>query len=131
MDQEEAILQARRERLCCKHVENVSLLNYFFKLCDVFLDASWIFLQHVQKMVDVPPDCKVGPFPYGSKGPNNVVLGPKYYNMHDIWALKPYDLGSWNLRVPHLEGQKESVTVDKPGLSTGFRVYISILTKSA
>ena len=34
----------------------------------------------------------------GSKDPNNVVLGPKCYNINGIWALKPYDLGPWTLR---------------------------------
>ena len=35
----------------------------------------------------------------GSKDPNNGVLGPKYYNINGIWALKPYYLGPWTLRV--------------------------------
>ena len=29
----------------------------------------------------------------------NQVLGPKYYNIHGIWALKPFYLGPWTLRV--------------------------------
>ena len=28
--------------------------------------------------------------PYGSKGPNNRALGPKYHNVNGTWALKPY-----------------------------------------
>ena len=36
--------------------------------------------------------------PYGSKDPNNRVLGPKYYNSNGIWALKPCYLGPWALR---------------------------------
>ena len=35
----------------------------------------------------------------GSKDPNNRVLGPKYYNINGIWALKPCYLGPWTLRV--------------------------------
>ena len=31
----------------------------------------------------------------GSKDPNIRVLGPKYYNMNGIWALKPHYLGPW------------------------------------
>ena len=27
-----------------------------------------------------------------------MVLGPKYYNLNGIWALKPYYLGPWTLR---------------------------------
>ena len=39
--------------------------------------------------------------------PNNRVVGPKYYNIHGIWAPKPYDSGPWTLRVPHhLESHK-------------------------
>ena len=34
----------------------------------------------------------------GSKDPNNRVLGPKYYNINGIWALKPYYLVPWTLR---------------------------------
>ena len=44
---------------------------------------------------------------YGSKDPNNRVLGPKYYIINGIWALKPYSLGPWTLRVslnPKLRG---------------------------
>ena len=37
--------------------------------------------------------------PYGFKDPNNRVLGPKYYNVNGTWALKPYYLGPWTLRV--------------------------------
>ena len=36
--------------------------------------------------------------PQGSKDPNNRVLGPKYYIISGIWALKPYYLGPWTLR---------------------------------
>ena len=35
---------------------------------------------------------------YGSKGSNNGVLGPRYYNIHGIWGLEPYYLGPWTLR---------------------------------
>ena len=36
--------------------------------------------------------------PYGSKDPNNRVLGPKYYIINSIWDLKPFYLGPWTLR---------------------------------
>ena len=36
--------------------------------------------------------------PGGSKDPNNRVLGPKYYTINGIWALKHYYLGPWTLR---------------------------------
>ena len=39
--------------------------------------------------------------PSGSKDPNNKVLGPKYYGVNGIWALKPHYLGPWTLRVNH------------------------------
>ena len=32
---------------------------------------------------------------------NNTALGPKYYNINGIWALKPHYLGPWTLRVQH------------------------------
>ena len=36
----------------------------------------------------------------GCKGhPNSMVLGPKYYNINGIWALKPHYLGPWTLRA--------------------------------
>ena len=35
--------------------------------------------------------------PQGSKDPNIRVLGPKYYNMNGIWALKPHYSGPWTL----------------------------------
>ena len=35
----------------------------------------------------------------GSEDPNSRVLGPKYYNINGIWALKHYYLGPWILRV--------------------------------
>ena len=35
------------------------------------------------------------PHPKGSKDPENRVLGPKYSNIIDIWALKPCYLGPW------------------------------------
>ena len=38
--------------------------------------------------------------PVGSKDPNSRALGPKYYNIHGIWALQPYYLGFWSLRAP-------------------------------
>ena len=34
-----------------------------------------------------------------SKDPNNRALGHKYYTINGIWALKPYYLGPWTLRV--------------------------------
>ena len=37
--------------------------------------------------------------PQGSEDPNNRVLGPKYYNIDGIWALKPYYFGPWTLKV--------------------------------
>ena len=37
--------------------------------------------------------------PQGSNDPNNRVLGPKYYNINGIWALKTYYLAPWTLRV--------------------------------
>ena len=37
--------------------------------------------------------------PLGSKDPNNRALGPKYYSINGIWALKPYYLGPWTLRT--------------------------------
>ena len=44
--------------------------------------------------------CRINPVaePQGSKDPNNRVLGPKYYNVDGIWALKPHYLGPWTLR---------------------------------
>ena len=39
-------------------------------------------------------------FPQGSKDPNKRVLGPKYYTINGIWALKNYYMGPWTLRVP-------------------------------
>ena len=33
-----------------------------------------------------------------SKDPSNQVLGLKYYNINDNWALKPYYLGPGTLR---------------------------------
>ena len=44
----------------------------------------------------------LGPFPVlpeGSKDPNNGVLGPKYYDIDGIWALKRYYWGPWTLGV--------------------------------
>ena len=37
--------------------------------------------------------------PKASKDPNNRVLGPRYHLYYSIWALKPYYLGPWTLRV--------------------------------
>ena len=37
--------------------------------------------------------------PEGSKDSNNRVLGPKYYDINGIWALIPYYLSPWTLRV--------------------------------
>ena len=37
--------------------------------------------------------------PYGSKDPNTSFLGPKYYGIVGIGALKPYHLGPWTLTV--------------------------------
>ena len=37
-------------------------------------------------------------YPSGSKDPNNRVVGPKYYDINGIWALKPCYLGPWTLR---------------------------------
>ena len=41
--------------------------------------------------------------PKGSKDPNNEALGPKDYNINGIWALKPYYLKPWTLRVRKYE----------------------------
>ena len=39
-------------------------------------------------------------FPKGpSKDPSNWALGPKYYNINGIGALKPCYLGPWTLRA--------------------------------
>ena len=38
-------------------------------------------------------------FPSRSKDPNNRFLEPKYYRYYSIWALNPYYLGPWTLRV--------------------------------
>ena len=38
----------------------------------------------------------------GFKDPNNRVVGPTYYNISGIWALKPSYLGPWNLRETHV-----------------------------
>ena len=38
----------------------------------------------------------------GISDPNFRVLGPKYYDINGIWALKPYYLGPWTLRVSRL-----------------------------
>ena len=35
--------------------------------------------------------------PRGSKDPSTRALGPKYYNINGIWALKPHYLGPWTL----------------------------------
>ena len=35
----------------------------------------------------------------GSKDPNNGVLGPKYIEYSSMWALEPYCLDPWTLRV--------------------------------
>ena len=35
----------------------------------------------------------------GIMDPNNGILGPKYSNINGIWALKPYYLAPWTLRV--------------------------------
>ena len=42
----------------------------------------------------------------GSKDPNNMVLGSKYYNINDIWALKPCCSGPWTVRVSELKTAK-------------------------
>ena len=43
--------------------------------------------------------CGLGLTLKGCNDPNNGVLGPKYYHVNGIWALKPYYLGPWTLRV--------------------------------
>ena len=35
---------------------------------------------------------------------NDRVLGPKYYNINGIWALKPCYLGPWTLRELFING---------------------------
>ena len=37
--------------------------------------------------------------PKGPRTQNNSVLGLKYYSINGNWALKPYYLGAWTLRV--------------------------------
>ena len=48
------------------------------------------------KLIDAT--CRVDQNPKGSKDPNNGALGPKYYNINGIWALKPHNLGPWTLK---------------------------------
>ena len=33
----------------------------------------------------------------GSKDPNNMAAGPKYYNINGIWARTPHYFGPWTL----------------------------------
>ena len=49
----------------------------------------------------------------GSKDPNNRVLGPKYYDINGIWALKPSYLGPWTVWV-----SEKSVKAQVPNYST-------------
>ena len=47
--------------------------------------------------------------PKGPRAQTNGVLGPKYYNINGMWALKPYDLGPWTLRErPHRSQAKRT-----------------------
>ena len=41
----------------------------------------------------------VNPIPKGPRTQIMGVLGPKYHNINGIWALNPYYLGPWTLRV--------------------------------
>ena len=43
--------------------------------------------------------CKL--LPPRVKDLNNGALGSKQYNINGIWALKPYSLGPWTLRLLH------------------------------
>ena len=45
-------------------------------------------------MGEILPDPRC---PQGFKDPNNRVLGPNYYNINGILALKVYNLGPWTL----------------------------------
>ena len=36
--------------------------------------------------------------------PYNRALGPNYYNVNGIWALKPWYLGPWTLKSKLFEG---------------------------
>ena len=72
------------------YVYNNSLLSFFGASGPLFTSYSEA-LNHEAFYLN---------YPRGSKDPNNKVLGPKYYTINGIWALKPYDLGPWTLRVP-------------------------------
>ena len=70
-------------------------------------------------------DSAAGPvlYPRGSrtriavfKDPNNRALGPKYYNVHGIWALKPYDLGPWTLRDMHSRRESQLLQHDRDAM---------------
>ena len=57
--------------------------GFFLRVpCWIFDRGAWVLTLRVQG-----PD------------PNNRVLGPKYYILNSIGALKPYYLGPWTLRV--------------------------------
>ena len=64
-------------------------------------------------MPDVPEAFIVS---QGSKDPNNRALGPKYYNINGIWALKPPYLGPWTPRGLHytMRPTREPTTWRKP-----------------
>ena len=54
------------------------------------------------------PDPQTYTHPKGPRTQINGVLGPKYYNLNGIWALKPYNLGPWSLK-PRLDRLQPSV----------------------
>ena len=69
-------------------------------------------LQHDKQSDDQMPHK-----PKGSKDPNNRALGPRYYNMNDIWALQPYRLGPWTCRESPLNLKSETPTLGLKKLS--------------
>ena len=47
------------------------------------------------------------------------MLGPKYYNVNGIWALKPYYLGPWTLRGGSQQKALE-IAIECPGAAAIF-----------
>ena len=54
---------------------------------------------HAEKFSYVRPGRMWADYPEGSKDSNNGALGPKFHTINGTWALKPYHLGPWTLRV--------------------------------
>ena len=73
-----------------------------------------------------PLKSTVEPWPWGSKDPNNRGLEPKYYNMNGIWALKPYYLGPWTLRVGVQVYQEYPLRTLKPTNSTYLALRVQV-----